>query len=125
MIKKALYIIFLVLFVAACSGTKNLPEGELLYTGGTVKVVKDSTISAKQRRDLQKKLKDVIRPIPNKKFLGMRPKLFFYNLAGDVKKDKGFRHWLKYTLGEAPVLYSEVDLEFNRSLLQNYSEHLY
>ena len=53
----------------------------------------------------------------------MRPKLFFYNLAGDVKKDKGFRHWLKYTLGEAPVLYSEVDLEFNRSLLQNYSEN--
>ena len=123
MIKNALYIIFLVLFVAACSGTKNLPEGELLYTGGTVKVIKDSTISKKQVRDLQKKLKEIIRPVPNKKFLGMRPKLFFYNLAGEVKKEKGFRHWLKNTLGEAPVLYSEVDLEYNRSLLQNFSEN--
>ncbi len=123
MIRNALYIVILALFAVGCSGTKNLPEGELLYTGGTVKVVKDSTISHKQRRELEKKLKNVIRPIPNKKFLGMRPKLFFYNLAGDVKKEKGFRHWLKYTLGEAPVLFSEVDLEYNRSLIQNYSEN--
>ncbi|MEO5776046.1 MAG: BamA/TamA family outer membrane protein [Flavobacterium sp.] len=123
MIKNALYIAILVLFAAACSGTHNLPEGELLYTGGTIKVVKDSTISGKQRHELQKKMKDVIRPIPNKKFLGMRPKLFFYNLAGDAKKEKGFRHWLKTTLGEAPVLFSEVDLEYNRSLLQNFSEN--
>ncbi|MES2412003.1 MAG: BamA/TamA family outer membrane protein [Bacteroidota bacterium] len=123
MIRNAFYIAILVLFVVACSGTKNLPEGELLYTGATVKVVKDSTTSKKQRKELQKRLKEVPRPIPNKKFLGMRPKLFLYNLAGDVKKDKGFRHWLKYTLGEAPVLFSEVDLEYNRSLLQNFSEN--
>lgn len=123
MIKNVLYIVILVLFAEACSGTKNLPEGELLYTGGTVKVIKDSTISKKQACALQKKLKDILRPIPNKKFLGTRPKLFFYNLAGDVKKEKGFRHWLKTTLGEAPVLFSQVDLEYNRSLLQNYSEN--
>jgi outer membrane protein insertion porin family len=123
MFKNALYIVILVLLATACSGTRNLPEGELLYTGGTVKVIKDSSITRKQKRLLQNQLKDILRPIPNKKFLGMRPKLFFYNLAGDVKKEKGFRHWLKYTLGEAPVLFSEVDLEYNRSLLQNYSEN--
>jgi outer membrane protein assembly factor BamA len=100
-----------------------LPEGELLYTGGTVKVVKDTNITGKQRRVLQNKLKEIIRPVPNKKFLGLRYKLFFYNLAGDVKKDKGFRHWMKYTLGEAPVVFSQVDLEYNRSLLQNFSEN--
>jgi outer membrane protein insertion porin family len=123
MIKNVFYIAILVLFATACSGTKNLPEGELLYVGGNIKVEKDSTVSEKKRRELHKRLKDVIRPIPNKKFLGMRPKLFFYNLAGDVKREKGFRHWLKYTLGEAPVLFSEVDLEYNRSLIQNYSEN--
>lgn len=121
MIRKSIYIIILA-FLAACSGTKSLPEGELLYTGGTVKV-KDSTVSAKERRALQLQLRKVLRPIPNKKFLGMRPKLFFYNLAGDVKKDKGFRHWLKYKVGEAPVLFSQVDLEYNRALLQNLSEN--
>lgn len=122
MIKKLFYILLIALFAAACSGTKNLPEGELLYTGGKV-TAKDSTISRKERRALQSKLQEIIRPVPNKKFLGLRPKLFFYNLAGDVKKDKGFRHWLKYTLGEAPVLFSQVDLEYNRSLLQNFSEN--
>jgi outer membrane protein assembly factor BamA len=116
-------MVFLVLFASSCSNTRHLPEGELLYTGGKVKVVKDTNITGKQRRVLQNKLHGILRPVPNKKFLGLRYKLFFYNLAGDVKKDKGFRHWMKYKLGEAPVLFSQVDLEYNRSLLQNYSEN--
>lgn len=111
-----------VVFIASCSGTKNLSEGELLYVGGKVKV-EDTSISKKQRKQLQSELKDLLRPKPNKKFLGSRPKLFFYNLAGDVKKEKGFRHWLKYKVGEPPVLFSQVDLEYNRKVLQNYSEN--
>ena len=122
MIKKIFYIISLGLLVAACSSTKNLPDGDLLYVGGKVKV-KDSVLSRKERKDLESNLNEKIRPIPNKKFLGLRPKLFFYNLAGDVKKEKGFRHWLKFTLGEAPVVFSQVDLEYNRSILQNFSEN--
>jgi outer membrane protein insertion porin family len=119
---KNLIIVLVVFIAASCSNTKYLPEGDLLYTGAKVKV-EDSTISRKERRMLHAKLKDIPRPLPNKKFLGMRYKLFFYNIAGDVKKEKGFRHWLKYRLGEAPVLFSQVDLEYNRSLLQNFSEN--
>jgi len=122
MIKKSIYIVFLVLFAASCSNIKYLAEDELLYIGGKV-TVKDSILKRKERRILQSKLEETIRPIPNKSFLGLRPKLFFYNIAGNVTKEKGFRHWLKYTLGEAPVLYSKVDLEYNRSLLQNFSEN--
>lgn len=121
MVKKVI-IAILVLFAISCSNTKYLPEGELLYTGAKVKV-KDSTISGKQRKTLQAKLNEIPRPLPNKKFLGLRPRLFLYNIAGEVKKDKGIRHWLKYKLGEAPVLFSQVDLEYNRSLLQNFSEN--
>lgn len=123
MIKNALYIAILVALATACSGTRKLPEGDLLYTGGKVKVVKEDSVSRKDRKKLQASLKDILRPIPNKTFLGMRPKLFFYNLAGEVKKEKGFRHWLKYNLGEAPVLFSQVDLEYNRALLQNFAEN--
>ena len=122
MIKK-LYILFLVLFATSCSNTKYLPEGELLYTGAKVKVVKDTNTTSKQRKLLQAKISEIPRPVPNKKFLGLRYKLFFYNISGEVKKEKGFRHWLKYKLGEAPVLFSQVDLEYNRSLLQNFSEN--
>ena len=110
------------LFASSCSNTRYLPEGELLYVKGKVKV-EDSTISRKQYRELKANLAEIIRPKPNKKFLGLRPKLYLYNLVGTVKKEKGFRYWLKNKVGEAPVLFSKVDLEYNKSLIQNYAEN--
>jgi hypothetical protein len=119
---KILFALFVVLFIASCSGIKSVPEGELLYTGGKITVT-DTSVSKKQRSALKSEFEDLLRPKPNKKFLGMRPKLFFYNLAGDVKKEKGFRYWLKFKVGEEPVLFSQVDLEYNKSVLQNYAEN--
>ncbi|MGK4568637.1 BamA/TamA family outer membrane protein [Flavobacterium sp. 3HN19-14] len=114
---------FVLLLIAyGCSNTRYLADGELLYTGAKVKV-EDSTISRKERKALQKQLKDLPRPKPNSSFLGLRPKLYFYNLAGNVKKEKGFRHWLKYKVGEPPVLFGQVDLQYNEDVLRNYSEN--
>jgi len=110
------------MILASCSNTKYLPEGELLYVGGNVKVV-DSLISKKQRKGLEGELKALLRPKPNSKILGLRPKLYIYNLAGEPKKEKGIRHWLRTKVGEAPVLFSQVDLDYNASILQNYSEN--
>lgn len=109
-------------FIMGCGGTKYLAEGELLYTGGSVKVV-DSVIKNKERKNLQKELEKLLRPKPNSQFLGLRPKLFFYNLAGEPTKDKGFRYWLRNKIGQAPVLFSKVDLEYNSDLLRNYAEN--
>ncbi|RZJ35920.1 MAG: hypothetical protein EOO51_03640 [Flavobacterium sp.] len=119
------YIIFclLALFLApGCSNTKYLPEGELLYTGGKVKV-RDTIIKRKERKALAAEYKGMLRPRPNKKILGLRYKLWFYNIAGEPKKDHGFRHWLKTKLGEPPVLFSQVDLEYNEDVLRSYSEN--
>lgn len=114
-------VIFLFLF-AACNSTKYVPEGDLLYTGGSVKV-KDSLISKKERKALKNDMEDMLRPKPNKSFLGLKPKLFFYNLVSEPKKQKGFKYWIKYKLGEAPVLFSAVDLDYNSDVLRNYSEN--
>ncbi len=122
MSKKIIYLVFLVLFATSCSNTRYLPEGELLYVKGKVKV-EDSVIPKKQHRLLKSSLSEIIRPKPNKKFLGLRPRLYIYNLVGTVKKEKGFRYWLKNKVGEAPVLFSKVDLEYNESLIQNYVEN--
>ena len=122
MVRNAVYFIFFALFATSCSNTKYLPEGELLYIGGKIKV-EDSVISKKEHKVLKSKLAEIIRPKPNKKFLGLRPKLFIYNLVGTVKKEKGFRYWLKYKVGEPPVLLSQVDLEYNKNLIQNYVEN--
>ena len=120
--KRILYIVILSIFIASCSNTKYLPDGELLYLGGKV-VVKDSLISKKERKALKSELAGLLRPKPNKKIFGLRPKLLIYNLVGKVKREKGFRYWLKYKVGEAPVLFSQVDLEYNKKLLQNYVEN--
>ncbi len=120
---KTLYISLLLLFLASsCSNTKYLPKGELLYTGGKVKV-EDDSISRKQRKDLRKVMEGLLRPKPNSKILGLRFKLYIYNIAGKPKKEKGFRHWLRNKVGQPPVLFSNVDLDFNKNILLNYAEN--
>ncbi len=116
------FIALSLFFVFGCSNTKYLPEGELLYTGGSV-TVKDSVIKKKERKALEKEMEGLLRPKPNKGFLGLRPKLWFYNIAGEPKKQKGFRYWLRTKVGEPPVLFSKVDLDYNASVLRNFTEN--
>jgi len=116
------FIALSLFFVFGCSNTKYLPEGELLYTGSSV-TVKDSIIKKKDRKELEKELEDLLRPKPNKQFLGLRPKLWIYNIAGQPKKEKGFRYWLRTKVGEPPVLFSKVDLDYNASVLRSFTEN--
>jgi outer membrane protein insertion porin family len=116
------FIALSLFFIFGCSNTKYLPEGELLYTGGSV-TVKDSVIKKKERKELEKELEDLLRPKPNKQFLGLRPKLWIYNIAGEPKKEKGIRYWLRTKVGEPPVLFSKVDLDYNASVLRNFTEN--
>lgn len=94
----------------------------MLYTGAKVKIEND-TISKKEKKDLQSALEANLTPKPNSTFLGMRPKLYFYNITKEPKKDKGFNYWLKYKVGEKPVLLGDVDREFNKDIIENYSEN--
>jgi outer membrane protein insertion porin family len=116
------FVLLSLFFVFGCSNTKYLPEGDLLYTGGSV-TVKDSVIKKKDRKALEAEMKDLLRPKPNKRILGLRPKLWIYNIAGEPKKEKGFRYWLRNTVGEPPVLFSKVDLDYNSSVLRNFAEN--
>jgi outer membrane protein insertion porin family len=116
--KKNILYFIAVIFVTACSNTRKLPPGEALYTGATVKV-EDSLLSAKKKKSIRSDLSSITRPRPNKRFLGMRFKLFAYNLAGNPKKEKSPRGWLKNKVGEPPVLLSELSLERNIKVLQS------
>ena len=109
-------------FAFSCSNTKYLKEGEMLYTGAEIKIENDS-LSKKSTKALKSELEDNLTPKPNSSFLGLRPKLFFYNIAKEPKKEKGFNYWLKYKIGEKPVLLSDVDREFNKDIIVNYSEN--
>ncbi len=102
--KTVLYImlIFMVVF-SSCSGTKYLPQNEKLYTGASIVLESTDKVNKKKLKGIISK---AIRPAPNKKFLGMRPKLWRYMVAGENPHTK-LGIWLKEK-GEAPVLLSSV-----------------
>lgn len=120
---KLLLLLVAFFTIASCTGLKAVPEGDLLYTGAKVKI-EDKDISKSERNAVKDEIKELLIPKPNKSIFGLRPALFFYNLAGDVKKDKGFMYWMKYKLGKEPVLFSKVDLDYNSDLIQNYVENI-
>lgn len=112
----------LIFLLFSCSSTRHLDDDETLYTRGKV-TVESEELSKKTKSSLKEELEPLLRPVPNSKFLGMRTKLFFYNLAGDKEKDSGIRRWIRNKLGEPPVLFSQVDMEYNRSILANRMEN--
>lgn len=120
--KKCVIATLLLSYFSSCSNTKFLEEGEFLYTGAELEIKGDS-LPKKERKELEGQLKENIIPKPNTSFLGLRPKLYIYNITKEPKKEKGIGYWLKYKVGEKPVLLSDVDIEFNKDILENYSEN--
>jgi len=108
--------------VISCSNTKFLKDGQMLYTGAEVKIESD-TLSKKEKSELQSALEENLTPKPNSSFIGLRPKLYAYNATSEPKKEKGLKYWLKYKFGEEPVLLGDVDREFNKDIIVNYSEN--
>ena len=100
------FLLLIYLLMTACSGTRHLPPStrdEKLYTGAEIKL--ESTDKFNER-GIQNAAEAAVRPLPNKGFIGIRPKLWRYNLAGDLPKTK-FKKWLKKK-GEAPILLSSI-----------------
>jgi outer membrane protein insertion porin family len=115
MIKRIIYLLFVVALLNACSTTKYVPAGEKLYTGSTVKVV-DKTIDKGDSKNISAEMKTLIRPKPNASLLGMRIKLWLYY---KTKARKGFIQKFFSKYGEPPVYVSQVNLENNSKIMQN------
>jgi outer membrane protein insertion porin family len=111
---------FICSLFAACSSTRHLPPGEKLYTGATIDVNNAATI--REKKVLTEDLAGLTRPKPNTKFLGMRTKLWIYNLFRN-KKENSFFGRIRARSGEPPVLLSQVDLEQNVKVLQSHMEN--
>lgn len=116
MIKRLTYLLLFALVLNACSNTKYLPKGEKLYTGGEVKI-DNKDIKKSDSKVLKTDLQGLLRPKPNGSFLGLRPKLYLWNIT-QTTKTKGLKHWL-HEKGEPPVLVSSVDLDKNSEILAN------
>jgi outer membrane protein insertion porin family len=115
---KFVFYVFVLLAVACISGcrcVKYLPKGDTLYTGSVIHIESETVIN---KKDLSNELEKVERPKPNSTFLGMRPKLWVYDITG---KDpgKGVKHWLITKVGEPPVLASELAPSKTAELMKN------
>jgi outer membrane protein assembly factor BamA len=102
------------LVYAGCSSTKSLKPGQILYTGADVIINPDSSGKIDDEKQVKADLKSKTRPRPNNKL-----KLAIYNFAGEPKKPKGLRNWIRKK-GEPPVLLSEVKLKYNNDVLTSY-----
>jgi len=102
------------LVYAGCSSTKSLKPGQVLYTGADVIINPDSSGKIDDEKQVKADLKSKTRPRPNNKL-----KLAIYNFAGEPKKPKGLRNWIRKK-GQAPVLLSEVKLKYNNDVLTSY-----
>ena len=122
--RRARYVFFgfLALCFAACSNTKYIPAGDALYTGSTV-VIKSSGLKKKEKKEIKTELQALTRPKPNSSILGLRIKLYAWNIAGNPKKKKSPAAWLKRKFGEPPVLLSTVNIPKNENILDNTMEN--
>lgn len=108
-----LYVtILLVFFLASCSPTRRLPEGEYLLNKTRIKIDE----KAIEENDLEPYEKQS----PNKTIFGIKFYLFLYNLA-NPEKEKGISSWLR-KIGEEPVVWNPVLTERTTDQFHRYLE---
>lgn len=112
-------VALIALFHVGCNVTKNVPEGDALYTGASLKLT-NSSAGSKQNKVLKSDLQGLLRPKPNSSILGIKFKLGIYNMAG--KKNNFINKFLRKT-GEPPVLLSALNLQRNVDVLTNTLEN--
>jgi outer membrane protein insertion porin family len=104
---EAMAFLFFSLSIYGCTATKFLKEGESFYGGHEINFDTQGK-RVGRKKILTTELEEYIQPKPNKKFLGMRPSVWFYFIAGTPKKEKGLKSFIKNKLGKPPVYITDV-----------------
>jgi outer membrane protein insertion porin family len=109
--------------LASCHESKYLAANQTLYSANKTQVQSSVPMTKKQQNQWSEDMQGYLRPHLNSKTLGLRLKLWVYNIAGTTHKKKGFKHWLKYKVGEPPVLSTHFILQNNAQVLQSHLEN--
>ena len=122
------YISFfaMLLSFSSCKVSNFLSEGSVLYTESEIFFEEPKEIW--KANALKADIQSQLYPTPNKKFLGLfYTKIWLHEKVQPKEhKKKSFRHWLKFKLGEAPVLISDVDKDLMSLVIdKEMSDHGY
>ncbi len=112
------YFIWVLAFLSSCTGLRKIPDGEFLYTSGTIEIPE----TEKESRKAEKIVEEVLTPEPNSSLFGMRPQLWVYQSIGDSVKGP-IRKWIRKTFGQKTVLLSDFDPEQVAAVMQNHLFH--
>ncbi len=112
-------LLFMVILLSGCSTTRHLKPDQSLYVGTSYEF--DSYKSRHAKREV-KSIVSELQPKANKKFLGLKMKLWIYLHSGDTTKKSKFNKFLRTKAGEAPVFY---DAEINQQQSNVVETHLY
>ena len=130
---RILLIILVLLVFYSCSTTKSLPEGEVLYTGSTIKIKKQS-ISENEDWEIENysdKISDVYLNLwdpPNGSLFGLPwlmvlpTKLWIYNIFY-TEGNSGYSQWMRKNFGERPITISEIAPELKTMKAVNVYEN--
>jgi outer membrane protein insertion porin family len=113
----------LLVAVTSCHESRYLSANQTLYSANKTQVQSSLPMTKKEKKRWNEDMEGYLRPKLNGKTLGVRLKLWIYNIAGTTHKTKGFKHWLKYKVGEPPVLASPTILRNNAEVLQSHLEN--
>ena len=121
--KKLVYILLATLLLAACSTTKHLPEGEVLYTGQKPMIVENRS-DTKVGETAMEEVEAALAKAPNNSLLGSSEYripfpfgLWVYN--GFAKYKKGFGKWIFNRFAATPVLISSVNPDIRQKVATN------
>ena len=121
--KKFVYILLATLLLAACSTTKHLPEGEVLYTGQKPMIVENRS-DTKVGETAMEEVEAALAKAPNNSLLGSSEYripfpfgLWVYN--GFAKYKKGFGKWIFNRFAATPVLISSVNPDIRQKVATN------
>ena len=112
--------ILIALLMASCSANKYLPKGEKYFEGHETEYTdKTSALPKEVRYYLQEDLK----PEETRRFFLSRPGTWIYQVMGEVEKEKGIKHFIKYKLGTKPIYLSELNIEKNTAIIKSKLEN--
>lgn len=118
---KALIGVLLAACLYSCSVKKFIPEDEFLYTGAAINLSTQND-SLKLPSAVNDELEELLRPIPNSTFLGMRLGLRSHYRA--QRENAGFiNKFFNKKIGEAPVYLSDVNTQKTQELINNRLEN--
>ncbi len=121
--KRLTYPLLLLLLLASCSTTKNLPEGEILYTGMKPTVVLNRSTTPVGETAMEE-IDAALAKAPNNSLLGSSSirtpfpiGLWFY--TGFQKYKSGFGHWMYNKFAATPVTITSVNPGIRKQAAEN------